>query len=436
MRTRLTKGLLGAVTVLILGLSVLVPRATIGSSGNTFFVANYGADRTGCGTQKQPCRSISQAIENASDGDVIWVGPGHYGNVSGDPNFGGTGDEQPQAFSTFQLGALGCMICVDKAVAIYSAAGAAVTVITGILSNSINTNVMIVRDGVVFGSTGHGFTLTGRVLFGLVISQQGGSANNVTVSGNVDIGDNTGFAYSGPDPAIVRKCPDPQRCVLTAQVLFDSNAALGNGIGFHLMLNANWNQGSFIVRHDLASRASVGFFIDPGITCEGFFVCPSGSPTVQLLANVATGNGTGFSSNGTGPITGNTASGNSSTGFSLTAPVQERFSGNTAIGSGGPGVIVSLVPQTGAGFSSFSQNNFYGNDRNRPAPLLPGPGARCGVFLSPPPPPPTVTLPAPNNFWGTTTGSSDTSGGACDQNGGITIAQPLAGTPFPITSLF
>jgi hypothetical protein len=49
-------------------------------------VTNDGADSSSCGSQTAPCRSISQGIENASDGDTIYVGPGRYGNVIGDRN--------------------------------------------------------------------------------------------------------------------------------------------------------------------------------------------------------------------------------------------------------------------------------------------------------------------------------------------------------------
>ena len=286
--------------------------------------------------------------------------------------------------------------------------------------------------------------------------------NNVTVSGNVDIGDGTGFAFAGIDPTVKRGCPD-DLCGFTGQILFDSNATVGGGTGFNLTLNGDYEEGSVIARRNIASGASeAGFSVSPGGACDGGFCPGAGTPTVQLLGNVAAGNGTGFVSIGTGPITGNTASGNSGAGFSVNAPVQEAFHGNSAIGNGGPGVVVNYSPDQftvlppDSGFSSFSHNNFYGNDRNRPMLLItpsftppnfnPGPGARCGVLnvgalgnlfvLPQPPPPPTVTLPAPNNFWGTTTGSSDTSGGACDQNGGVTMSQSLAGTPFPITSAY
>jgi hypothetical protein len=75
----------------------------------TLNVTNDGADSASCGAQTKPCRTISQAIENAADGDSIEVGAGIYGNVSGDPNFAGPGDEHPQM-------ELGCVVCITKGV--------------------------------------------------------------------------------------------------------------------------------------------------------------------------------------------------------------------------------------------------------------------------------------------------------------------------------
>lgn len=54
-------------------------------------VANNGTDSSSCGSSVSPCRSISQAIENASSGETIWVGPGIYGDLSGDGNFDAPG---------------------------------------------------------------------------------------------------------------------------------------------------------------------------------------------------------------------------------------------------------------------------------------------------------------------------------------------------------
>ena len=122
------------------------------ASGATLWVGNLGVDNASCRSQQSPCRSISQAIENAADGDTIKVGPGHYGNVSGTSTYGGLGDEHPQIISNG-----GCVVCVTKAVRIYSVGGAAVTVIEGIPGTAYSTNVQVLHDGVVFGAPGVGF---------------------------------------------------------------------------------------------------------------------------------------------------------------------------------------------------------------------------------------------------------------------------------------
>lgn len=109
-------------------------------------------------------------------------------------------------------------------------------------------------------------------------------------------------------------------------------------------------------------------------------------------------------------------------------------------------------------FQALDQNNFYGNDRGRPAltvatggaQLNPGPSAHYGILnvgavatLFGPAevtPAPTEPLRAVNNFWGaptgpSTAGAADAVGGACDQNGGVTSApKAFASQPFGITS--
>jgi hypothetical protein len=86
-----------------------------------------------------------------------------------------------------------------------------------------------------------------------------------------------------------------------------------------------------------------------------------------------------------------------------------------------------------------------------PPGLNPGPGAHCGVLnvgkvaASPGQPgaedgpPPIISQSAVNNFWGSAngpspTGPGDAAGGACDQNGGVTVAKPFATVGFGITT--
>jgi len=56
-------------------------------------VTNNAIDSLTCGTKTEPCRSISQAIDNANTGDHILVGPGRYGDLNGDGDFNDPGEE-------------------------------------------------------------------------------------------------------------------------------------------------------------------------------------------------------------------------------------------------------------------------------------------------------------------------------------------------------
>ena len=66
------KGVWGVSLAILLFSSLLLPQA----QAATKFVANNGIDSSVCGiSAATACRSISQAIANAADGDVIIVGP-------------------------------------------------------------------------------------------------------------------------------------------------------------------------------------------------------------------------------------------------------------------------------------------------------------------------------------------------------------------------
>jgi hypothetical protein len=421
------------------------------------WVTNDGADNSSCGSQTAPCRSISQGIENASDGDTIEVGAGHYGNVSGNVNFTGPGDEHPQATA-------GCIVCITKGLNIVSVHGAAVTVIDGIPSTPFGTTVLILSDGVRFGQAGGGFTLTGGNTNGVAIDQNargyGGPfgiilKRNVTVAGNVDVGDGNGFVFNGWDFEDIH-CPAPS-CLSTAQITFSDNESINNGAGFNVTVNTYTPP--ITLQSNLARGAGTGFLVTAGGQDEVGLELGAGN--VSVLGNVALRNGTGFNLTLIGRTEDNTAAGNSQIGFWVVP--SGTFLGNSALGNGGPGVLVNFSanfflenPLTN-NYSSFSQNNFYGNDRNRPALNVgvgpvpapnPGPSADCGVLnlgdLAAAEQPgsglPTMTLQVGGNFWGSAhgpapTGAGDAVGGACDQNGGVTIAKPFATTALPITSL-
>jgi len=463
-------------------LSAFIPLLVLGAAaaslawGGSLSVTNEGSDSSTCGAASAPCRSISQAIENASNGDSIFVGAGQYGDLTGTGAFTGPGDERPGAMPPGVPA--GCVICVTKAVHIYSLHGAAVTVIHAPPQpNWYNTVVGILHDGTTFGAADAGFTVTGGSTYGVLVTGGDRFANlqdeacswvaKVSVSGNVDVADKFGFAFWGEfGPAF---CPE------SAQVLLANNAAVDNASGGFEVIRNN-HLGPIHVQGNKAFRCGVGFSVDPGGLNDDFGFA---ADNVQLSGNVATHCNYGFVTRRAGNIQSNTAVGNRTAGFWVTPmvgqsagapglarvpPAKVVFTGNSAIGNGGPGIVVvyepdnegDSVPHTFAGFASFSRNNFYGNDRARPAGLSIGAelfklgaSAHCGVLnvgsfssfvTGDVPLGQMVNLKAADNFWGSSSGPQvggvgDNAGGACDKNGGVTSFKPVATTLFGITSL-
>jgi hypothetical protein len=432
----------------------------------TLRVAADGIDSGSCGAQS-PCRSISQAMDNAASGDTIYVGPGNYGDVNGDGSFTGPGDEHadPQAGAGRLPNGVpsGCIVCITKPLNIYSEQGAATTIIVNPAPSTYGSTVLIMSPGVDFGALGQGFTITGGSNTGVAINLFFPVLQGVSVSGNIDISDSYGFAFYGnPDEHIpcsltVPASPGSADCRFPARILIAHNQAVGNGTGFIVATNYCCFDGPapIIVRDNVALGAGTGFAVAPlGVDY------PNGGPAqnVQLVNNAALGGGIGFHANLPGQVADNTAVGNSGAGFYLT-PGGARFANNSAIGNGGPGLIVSLtnfyalVPVLAAAtFVPFSGNNFIGNDRDRPTTLLgpyqinPGPSAHCGVLLGifvpegfplNPPPPPLLTLTATGNFWGSRDGPSDSGPadavrGACDQGSVKTLANPFSNKQFAV----
>ena len=109
--------------------------------GSAFYVSNEGVDSVACGTKNDKCRSISQAIRNAADGNTILVEPGIYGDLNRNGIIGEPGEES---------GGVGCdcLIHVDKRVAIFSEAGARATVVDAAGAN-LNGIRISVSDVVV-----------------------------------------------------------------------------------------------------------------------------------------------------------------------------------------------------------------------------------------------------------------------------------------------
>ena len=461
-------------------LPLLATAVTVGYApvaGASLAVTNYGTDSSSCGSTTSPCRSISQAIENAASGDTIWVGAGHYGDLSGDGNFDATGSEHATTFSSI-TGYQACVVCITKAVKIYSYNGAAVTTIQ-VGPNAISpTTVYIGANNVIFGEAGHGFTITGGNVNGVVVDSL--TDGGATVSGNTDINDGTGFTAVGQFPMSGTECFTPPgfppSCPPTVgNIVLSGNQAIGNGTGFAIQTYGTNQRGGnmqFILQDNLALRAGTGFTVQQGLygECDDCDDAPVNAQSATILSNVAADSGLGFYLFGTGKVAYNLATNNSTAGFIILNVA--TFLGNSAIGNAGPGAIVEFLtpdplvggPQLPAPVN-ISQNNFFSNDRSRPplslgyfyagtpSPFNPGPSAHCGVLnvgeVAPadqavvePPSLPVITTPvlAANNYWGSAqgpqpNGPGDAAGGACDQDGGATTVKPFATGPTAITPL-
>ena len=120
----------------------------------TRYVKDNGADSANCGIDlASACRSISQAIALAADGDTVLVAPGRYGDLNRNGVLGDTpGEEVSQQLCL-------CVLAVTKNVIVISSGGAAVTVIDGRSVDAV-WNVLLSASGGEFGRPGKGFMVT------------------------------------------------------------------------------------------------------------------------------------------------------------------------------------------------------------------------------------------------------------------------------------
>jgi len=335
----------------------------------TLNVANNGQDSGTCGAAASPCRSISQAIANASAGDRIVVGPGRYGDLDGDGNFTSPGEEAAEVGS-----GCFCMIKVDKPLTIESRAGAGATVLDA--GGALVNVVQILANGVVFGRAKKGFTLTGGGdNDGLRIQ----NATGVKVAGNVALSNAiAGFTIFGGSGHMLT-----------------GNLASGNGdAGFSL---DDFGAGHILTGNLAIANASLGFTF--------------GGTGHLLTGNMASANTmNGFNFSGTGhQLRGNVAAGNAVDGFLVTDTTGILLSANAIHGNGRRGIRLS-----NNGTATISGNNIYGNDPT---------GIWCGLLNGS-----GNAIVAENNFWGAATGpGADPADDVCNTGAGSsTTTAPLA----------
>lgn len=334
-------------------------------------VANNGLDAPGCGTKDAPCRSITQAIDDAVDGDTIVVGPGRYGDLDGDGTLGEANEEGPE---------VGALVLVDKRVNLESSSGAVWTILD--CGGFNRTAISVTGTGARVGKAKKGFTL---FACGAGVSVDG-PASNVVVEGNLAIATTNGFLTNGGG----------------AGTLLLGNVASANGTGFGLGAG-----GGSTARSNLAIAN----------TSDGFEAGGNGIQTLD--GNVATGNGAfGFAPqihHGV-VLTNGVAVGNS----------QGFFAGNgttvTVTGFAAIANIQAGLHDQGTAVLSVSASNFVGNG----AQALAG-SANCGTILE------NVSMTATNVFWGAATGpGTDPADLACDFGNQVTTLEPFAAKPFKI----
>jgi hypothetical protein len=368
--------------------------ATGDAWADTKWVANYGLDGTGCGALATPCRSISQAMENAIAGDTIMVRAGRYGDLNRDQDFDDPGEEHPDATDI-------CVVCIRKPLRILSESGPTTTLIDGAGGERplFARVVLVAADNVLFGDDGKGFTLTGG-LYGLVVSSTRSLAS-VRIAENVAI-DNPGTGFYAA----------------TGAVKFERNTAVRSITGFHADDHPRITLLTYL--NNVATE-NIG---------SGFNL---GGQRAIVSGNVAVRN--------TGPgfvlhvpdvrVENNTAAHNGDQGFLILpsnppsfehAPTfVSSFRQNTLIGNGFDGLLVSNP----VSFGALEHNNFIGNGVGVP------PNDRCGIRNES-----LTRIDASRNYWGQATGPgpapADPVGGDCDAERSTTIATPFATEQFTI----
>jgi len=262
-------------------------------------VTTAGADGVNCGSKQSPCRSLSQAITNASDHDTILVGPGRYADL----------DQGAVPEYNEESGMVGtgceCLVYVGKQLNIISENGAASTHLDsfaytelGYGWSGILYGVVIAADHVVFGRPGHGFTVSGANIAMLL----GESSSESVVSGNIL----SNYFNIGLENHGVKN-------------LISANLS----IGYRGMYDSS--NGFEIFGQDTTVRSNYAIG-----GSQGFYVYGSGH---DLEENSAIGAGIGFS----------------------VWDGKVRLSRNSAIGNKGSGISIR------AGTVQVDQNNIFGN---------------------------------------------------------------------------
>lgn len=360
-------------TAFLFGATLLAAAGQAVGAGATVHVANNGLDTTTCGNRSTPCRSIGRGIDRANPGDTVLVGPGKYGDLNGDGQLGGAGEEISYGTSALRIA---------KPVRVVSSAGAVLTVIDA--GRDVYGPVDIRSDGVVFGAPGAGFTLvpgqfqglscegqTNVRISGNIVSGSPGNGFLVVSTGYVDVSDNIAHDNFGVG-FIIASALESQR------VAMRNNQSYANGSG---ILSASYGRHE-IAYNDVSNNVNTGIQVD---------YAPA-----FIHHNIVTGNDRGIASNSWSPDR-----------LPSAGPVLYR---NTLIGNTRFGIMVQQGPVR----TLVRENNFYGNGVSTDVF-----GVNCGLanFTG-------ETLNAVNSYWGAPTGpGAEPADVACGND-------PVTTTPF------
>jgi hypothetical protein len=390
----------GTRCILLVG-SILMLATAGAAADSVLFIANDGIDSPTCGSKASPCRSISQGVENATEGDTLIVHPGVYGDLNGDGNLSDPGEEHFNA-------AENCAICIDKRLTILSLRGTRVTIINIPRISSNQAAVEIAAPGVMFGTKerdfdefdgrdlDRGFTITGDNDFGIRVKP----LRNVSVVGNLVLN------------------------ALNSGIFFDFSPQAG------LALVAN----NTVIGTNRPGQG--GIFIETsGSTVAGNVVIGTelviGGTNAKLTGNlVSNSQGAGFALVSGGIVATHNSAINNGFGFVVGGPTLSgppiRLVGNRIIGNRGPGI---LVPDTQIPLEAH-KNDIYGNNveifRFTPG----GTSSNCGLFHFQ-----SAPVNATNNFWGSPKGPGPVPANnvgfaaGCDDSN-TTVFVPFATTPF------
>lgn len=259
----------------------------------TLVVATNGSDAGSCGAPTAPCRSLSQAIANATNGDEIIVGPGTYGDVDDDGTFtSGVGDETPAG---------GAMIAVTKQLSIVSRDGAAATVLRFADGGVASVAVSLSATGVAFGQRNRGFSVVGD-----------NAACNVGIKSTATL--------SRIEGNVVTQCSRGIQATGAGAVVTHNRAIANSDLGFIVQ-----SDGAMVTHNSAISNGGTGFIVE--------------SLSWRMTNNVATDNGfDGTTVDGNGQFTGNAMIGNKScglgiNGFLVAGLVDLTITGNSFYGN-------------------------------------------------------------------------------------------------------